>query len=66
MKNAAKSVLDNAVKAGTITQAQEDNLLAHPGMLGGRFGFGHRPGPPAAPKQSQTPAATPAAFFSSI
>jgi AraC-like DNA-binding protein len=67
MKNAAKGVLDSAVKAGTITQAQEDDLLAHlgSGKLGG-FGFSHRPGPPPAPTQSQTPSATPAAFFSSI
>src|SRR2546425_213865 len=31
MKNAAKGVLDNAVKAGTLTQAQADALLARVG-----------------------------------
>lgn len=31
MKNAAKGVLDNAVKAGTITQAQEDAILSRVG-----------------------------------
>jgi polyhydroxyalkanoate synthesis regulator phasin len=31
MKNAAKGVLDNAVKAGTITQAQADSILSHLG-----------------------------------
>jgi polyhydroxyalkanoate synthesis regulator phasin len=31
MKNAAKGVLDNAVKAGTITQAQADAILARTG-----------------------------------
>ena len=64
VKNAAKGVLDKAVKAGTITQAQEDQMLTKIGS--GKFGLGkgmpHRPGPKASP----TPGATPAAFFSTI
>jgi polyhydroxyalkanoate synthesis regulator phasin len=70
IKNAAKAVLDQAVKAGTITQAQEDAALARieSGKLGG-FGFGRgfkhgAPQPGQSPNQS--PAATPAAYFSTI
>jgi polyhydroxyalkanoate synthesis regulator phasin len=51
--NAAKGVLDKAVKAGTITQQQEDMLLSHLGSMPFKFGFGHHgfhgPGAPAAP-----------------
>ena len=70
MKSAAKGVLDKAVKAGTITQAQEDALLARVGT--GRLGgFGSRPGfkrgaPLPGQSPNQSPAATPAAYFSTI
>jgi hypothetical protein len=65
MRDAAKGVLDPLVKNGTITQAQEDAVLARVGSdkLGG-FGFkgGFRHGqPPAA-----SPQATPAAYFSNL
>jgi 3-hydroxyacyl-CoA dehydrogenase len=64
MKNAAKTVLDKAVKAGKITKAQEDAMLSRLGS-GLPFRFGHKPGAPgAAPGQS--PAPTPAVFFSTI
>jgi hypothetical protein len=53
MKAAAKGVLDSAVKAGTITQAQADALLARAGN-----GFGFRGRLPRPPK-------TPAAYFPS-
>jgi len=50
---AAKGVLDKAVKAGTITQQQEDMLLSRLGSMPFKFGFGHRgfrgPGAPDAP-----------------
>lgn len=68
MKNAAKGVLDKAVKAGTITQAQEDSILARVDQ--GGFGFGHKgfhrgvPAPWQSPGAS--PAPTPAGYFSSI
>src|SRR2546427_4613620 len=67
MKNAAKGVLDKAVKAGTITQAQADAILSRVGS-GLKFGFGHkgpRPGVPGA-TPGQSPAPTPAAFYSTI
>jgi polyhydroxyalkanoate synthesis regulator phasin len=65
MKDAAKGVLDNAVKAGTITQAQADKILSHVGS--GKFRShkegnesGETPGGQApttpAPSQSQSPA----------
>ena len=43
VKSAAKAVLDKAVKAGTITQAQEDAILqsVDNGRLRFGFGFGH-------------------------
>ncbi|HEX3628880.1 MAG TPA: hypothetical protein VHW91_00275 [Candidatus Dormibacteraeota bacterium] len=68
MKSAAKGVLDQAVKAGTITQAQEDAMLARVGS-GNLRGFGFprwspAPASPGAP--SQSPAATPAAYYSTI
>jgi len=53
MKAAAKGALDKAVKAGTITQAKEDALLARSDR-----GFGFRRGLPG-------PAKTPAGFFKS-
>jgi predicted ATPase with chaperone activity len=49
MKNAAKGVLDKAVKAGTITQAQADVLLSRVGTLKSRH---HRAEPAATPTQS--------------
>jgi hypothetical protein len=66
MKNAAKGVLDKAVKAGTITQAQEDQILSKVGS--GNLGFGSKrlPGKPGAPRQSPSPGATPAAYYSTI
>src|SRR5438876_11884325 len=67
MKSAAKGVLDKAVKAGTITQSQEDAILSRVGS-GLNFRFGHKgfrgSAPGAAP--SGSPAATPAAYYSSI
>ncbi|MDQ6692631.1 MAG: hypothetical protein M3Z13_07685, partial [Candidatus Dormibacteraeota bacterium] len=53
MKAAATGVLESAVKAGTITQAQSNALLARAGN-----GFGFRRGLPR-------PAQTPAAYFPS-
>jgi uncharacterized protein involved in exopolysaccharide biosynthesis len=64
VKNAAKTVLDKAVKAGTITKAQEDAMLSRLGS-GLPFRFGHKPGGPGA-APSQSPAPTPAVFFSTI
>ncbi len=67
MKNAAKGVLDNAVKAGTITQAQADSILSRVGS-GLNFRFhkheqeqqtpgGQSPSTPTpTPSQSQSPA----------
>jgi hypothetical protein len=73
IKNAAKGVLDKAVKAGTITQAQEDTLLSRVGA-GLPFGFGHKgrpgqgPGGPSspAPSPSPTPGTSGAAYYSTI
>jgi polyhydroxyalkanoate synthesis regulator phasin len=71
MKNAAKGVLDKAVKAGTITQAQADAILSRAGS-GLNFRFGHKPEQeeaPAAPSGAAptTPTPTPgtsgAAFY---
>src|SRR3989442_6781588 len=66
MKNAAKGVLDKAVKAGTITQAQEDAMLARVGSgLKVRFSHeGEAASPGATPRQSPDP--TPAGFYSTI
>lgn len=65
-KNAAKGVLDNAVKAGTITQAQADAILSGVGSNG--LGLGHKgfrgapPGPEETqPEPSESPNATPPA-----
>lgn len=66
VKNAAKGVLDKAVKAGTITQAQADTLLSRVGSgLNFRPKFGHR-GPGAAPSPSPSPKPSGAAFYSTI
>jgi hypothetical protein len=73
MKNAAKGVLDKAVKAGTITQAQEDTLLSRVGA-GLPFRFGHlgRPGQlpggqsSPAPSQSPTPGTSGAAYYTTF
>src|SRR2546421_12398505 len=69
MKSAAKGVLDKAVKAGTITQAQADSVLSRVG--GGLDRFGHKPARPrtaggSAPSTSPTPGTSPAAYYSSI
>jgi polyhydroxyalkanoate synthesis regulator phasin len=66
VKNAAKGVLDKAVKAGTITQAQADTLLSRVGSgLNFRPKLGHRgPGTPASPSPSPKPSG--AAFYSTI
>jgi len=59
-------VLDKAVKAGTITQAQEDAMLARVGS-GLKFRSGHKGGPPSpGATPGQSPAPTPAAFYSTI
>lgn len=67
IKSAAKGVLDNAVKAKTITQAQADAILSHIG-LGLTFRHhnesGETPGAPwpapaAPPSQSQSPSQVP-------
>ena len=55
MRNAAKGVLDKAVKAGTITQAQEDTLLSRVGA-GLPFRFGHKERPGALPGGQSSPA----------
>lgn len=73
MKSAAKGVLDKAVKAGTITQAQADAILSRVGS-GLNFKSGHKFGRPQAPggqsspapPQSPTPGTTPAAFYSTF
>src|ERR1700724_2884651 len=60
MKSAAKGVLDNAVKAGTITQAQADAILSKVGS-GLNFRFGRKaerpqtPGAPSSPAPSTSP-----------
>ena len=69
MRNAAKGVLDKAVKAGTITQAQADSILSRVGSgLNFRFGhkFGHAgPGGSSspAPSASPTPGTSGAAYY---
>ena len=73
MKSAAKGVLDKAVKAGTITQAQADTILSKVGS-GLNFRFGPksvRPQKPGgqstpAPSKSPTPGTSPAAFYSTF
>ena len=51
MKNAAKGVLDKAVKAGTITQAQADAILSRVGTLKSRH---HKAEPAATPTPTQS------------
>jgi hypothetical protein len=51
MKDAAKGVLDNAVKAGTITQAQADAILSRVGTLKSRH---HNSEPAATPNPTPT------------
>ena len=67
MKSAAKGVLDNAVKAGTITRAQADAILSRVGS-GRNFGFGHKGPHPEAPNGTPwaSPAPTPAVYYSTI
>jgi hypothetical protein len=73
MKSAAKGVLDKAVKAGTITQAQADAILSKVGS-GLNFRFGHKaerpqtPGAPSSPAPSTSPApgTSPAAYYSTF
>jgi len=67
VKSAAKGVLDKAVKAGTITQAQEDAIMSRVGS-GLKSPFGHkgpRPGAPGA-TPGQSPAPTPAVYYPTI
>ena len=71
MKNAAKGVLDNAVKAGTITQAQADAILAH--TANGLKSRHHEQEDETAPGQSSpaptptpSPSQSPAVYYQSI
>src|SRR5438309_2772699 len=69
MKSAAKGVLDKAVKAGTITQAQADSVLSRVGS--GLDRLGHKPArrqPPggSAPSTLPTTGTSSAAYYSSI
>ena len=66
MKNAAKGVLDSAVKAGTITQAQADALLSRVG--GGLKPRSHKqaPGGQSPTTPTPSPAQSPAAYYSTI
>jgi hypothetical protein len=52
MKKAAKGVLDPAVKAGTITQAQEDSVLARVGSQGLKGRSHKQAAPTPTPTQS--------------
>jgi hypothetical protein len=63
MKNAAKGVLDKAVTAGTITQAQEDSILARVGS--GKFRY-HKHEQTPGGLSPTTPTPSPAAYYSSI
>src|ERR1700682_3061692 len=58
MKSAAKGVLDKAVKAGTITQAQADSILSKVGS-GMNFRFGHKPARPQTPGTPSSPSTSP-------
>jgi polyhydroxyalkanoate synthesis regulator phasin len=73
MKNAAKGVLDKAVKAGTLTQAQADAILSRvgTGMLKSRSHKAEQedetaPGGPSPTTPAPTPSTSPAAYYSSI
>jgi ABC-type transport system involved in cytochrome bd biosynthesis fused ATPase/permease subunit len=80
MKNAAKGVLDNAVKAGTITQAQADSILSR---VGSGLNFrspkqdsesneapetpgGQSPTTPAPTTPTPPPSQSPAAYYTTI
>src|SRR6266446_4502376 len=70
MKNAAKGVLDNAVKAGTITQAQADAILSRVGS-GLKFRShkegnesGEAPGGQAPTTPTPSPSQSPAVYYS--
>jgi ABC-type transport system involved in cytochrome bd biosynthesis fused ATPase/permease subunit len=80
MKNAAKGVLDNAVKAGTLTQAQADSILSR---VGSGLNFrspkqdsesneapetpgGQAPSTPAPTTPTPPPSQSPAAYYSTI
>src|SRR3989454_9051778 len=72
MKNAAKGVLDNAVKAGTITQAQADAILSRVGS-GLKFRShkegnesGEAPGGQAPTTPTPSPSQSPAVYYSTI
>jgi len=80
MQNAAKGVLDNAVKAGTITQAQADSILSRVGS-GLKFRSykqdsesneapgtpgGQAPSTPAPTTPTPNPSQSPAAYYSTI
>jgi len=74
MKSAAKGVLDNAVKTGTITQAQADAIFSRVGS-GLKFRShnednesGEAPGgqSPSAPAPTPTPGTSGAAYYSTI
>src|SRR6202171_2253702 len=58
MKSAAKGVVDKAVKAGTITQAQADSILSKVGS-GMNFRFGHKPARPQTPGTPSSPSTSP-------
>jgi polyhydroxyalkanoate synthesis regulator phasin len=62
MKNAAKKVLDDAVKAGTITQPQADAILSRVGS--GLKSRHHNDAPGG--QSPTTPAPSPAAYYSTI
>jgi polyhydroxyalkanoate synthesis regulator phasin len=72
MKNAAKGVLDKAVKAGTLTQAQADSILSRVGSaLKSRAHPQEQedetaPGGQAPTTPTPTPSTSPAAYYSSI
>ena len=74
VKSAAKGVLDPAVKAGTITQAQEDAILSRIGSSGlglGHKGFGggfrsEQPEPSESPSQSPSASPSGAAYYSTF
>jgi polyhydroxyalkanoate synthesis regulator phasin len=73
MKSAAKGVLDKAVKAGTITQAQADAILSRvgTGMLKSRSHKAEQedetaPGGQAPSTPAPTPSTSPAAYYPTI
>jgi hypothetical protein len=78
MKNAAKGVLDNAVKAGTLTQSQADAILSKVGsVLPGLKGRAQKPEQeqeqedetapggqsPSTPTPTPTPSQSPAVYY---